>query len=485
MINVKEHVKLTGLYTFFAAFPAVLQLIVYPIIEGTDKLGAEDFGYLAVAEALLSFMVMFCLYGMAITIARFYFEVKDDKQGYHRMVSTILTGVLLRGIIVLGAAVVFADFFGSFFSSPELQKFKEYGHYLAIIALNRTIIMVALTLYRNEKKVRLFVIVSLLSGIARSALQVVGVVYYDLSFVGYLAGTALGGGMAAMLIVIYTYSRSGFQYSRAVVNHLRKYAFPLFIADIVLWGIMFIDRFLLMNDPELLGIYDNALKFAIGIQFFSQGLASYVQPELYRLFEQGSAQNGDGIRSQSNLFMAENIAMVITLLIPVMWFVNYFYETNLALSAGILALVFAKFILYAQYQIFLWPIFFMKRTTVFLYINIMVLIVVVIINILLIPRFGYYGAIAASLAGGAIQVAAFHIIQQRLMPIRWNRTKLIWFPFALILMIIFTEFLKQSMGMGAFTSAFLVVIFGYAGLALMYRKELHGILKKHIFRHFL
>jgi Na+-driven multidrug efflux pump len=108
MINVKEHFRLTGLYTFFAAFPAVLQLVVYPIIEGNDRLGAEDFGYLAVAEALLSFLVMFALYGMSVTISRFYFDVKDDPSKYKRLVSTIFTGVIIRSILIIGIVILFA-----------------------------------------------------------------------------------------------------------------------------------------------------------------------------------------------------------------------------------------------------------------------------------------------------------------------------------------------------------------------------------------
>ncbi len=481
MINFKEHFKLTGLYTFFAAFPAVLQLIVYPIIEGHDRLGAEDFGYLAIAEAILSFIVMISLYGMAITITRYYFEVKDDPEKYKRLVSTIFTGVIIRSVLVLGVIVILAGWIGTFFRSDALADFNRYGHYLAIIAFNRTVIMIALSLYKNEKKVRMFVIVSLLSGIARSIMQVTGVLYFDISFVGYLAGTSIGGGIAALFILIYTYSKCGFHYSTGVIASLSRYAFPLFIADIVFWGIMFIDRFLLMNDPEALGIYDNALKFAMGIQFVSQGLAGYVQPELYRLFHEGKDKHEDSIRSQSNLFMAENIAIITGLILPVMLFVTWFYETNLVISAGLLPLVFTKYIFYAQYQIFLWPIFYMKRTSVFLYVNIVVMIMVTGINIWLIPVYGYYGAIASSLAGGLLQVIWFYYVQQKVMPIKWNRTKVLWFPFIFVGVMLMTELFKAFLNMDIFTAALILTVFTFAFLAVMYHKELMAIARKYLF----
>lgn len=480
MVNFKEHFKLTALYTFFAAFPAVLQLVVYPVIEGNDRLGAEDFGYLAVAEALLSFLVMFALYGMAITISRYYFDVKDDPDKYRKLVSTIFTGVVIRGGFILLLVVVFADFFGGFFKEPALADFRQYGHYLAIIAFNRTVIMVALALYRNAKMVQMFVVVSLLSGLARSVFQVVGVLYFDLSFIGYLTGTAIGGGTAALVILIHTYARCGFHYSRSVTGSLTKYAFPLFMADIVVWGIMFFDRFLLVNDPESLGIYDNALKFAMGIQFVTQGLSGYVQPELYRMFNHKGERDDKGIRSQSNLFMAENIGIISILMLPVMVFIAWFYETSLVISAGLIPLVFARYILYAQYQIFLWPILFLKRTSAFLYVNLAVLVLVIALNLWLIPHYGYYGSILAALAGGLLQVGCFYLIQQRLMPFRWNMTKMIWFPLMFIAVMMILEWLKHHMSLDPFVAAGLLTTFSLVFLAVMYRKEFQSIAKKYL-----
>jgi len=480
MINVKEHFRLTGLYTLFAAFPAVLQLIVYPIIEGTDRLGAEDFGYLAVAEALLSFLVMFALYGMGITISRFYFDVKDHPEKYNRLVSTIITGVLIRSAVLFLLVMIFADFFGTFFNAASLADFRQYGHLLAIIACNRAIIMVALSLYKNEKRVRMFLIVSLVSGVARSLMQVVGVLYFDMTFVGYLTGTAIGGGVAALLILVYTYRKCGFHYRRDVSSTLSRYAFPLFLADLVFWGILFVDRFLLLGNPEALGIYDNAMKFAIGIQFVSQGLASYVQPELYRHFSAGKARDEGAIKSLSNLFMAENIAVIAALILPVMLFITWFYETSLAVSAGLIGLVFVRYILYAQFQIFLWPVLYLKRSGLYLYVNIAVLAVVLGVNLLMVPVYGYYGAIAAGLAGGVVQVVAFSYFQHKLMPVRWNRMKVLWFPLMVVGLFVTGEAIKLWAGWNMFAVTSFMVLMVFFGLAMLYRHELIRLARKYL-----
>jgi O-antigen/teichoic acid export membrane protein len=339
--------------------------------------------------------------------------------------------------------------------------------------------MVALTLYRNEKRVRMFIVVSLVSGIARSIMQVVGVLYFDMSFVGYLTGTAIGGGVAAVTILVYTYLRCGFQYRRDVISTLSKYAFPLFLADIVFWGILFIDRFLLLNNPEALGIYDNAMKFAIGIQFVSQGLGGYIQPELYRHFSNGKERDEGAIKSLSNLFMAENIAVITALILPVMLFITWFYETSLTISAGLIGVVFVRYVFLAQFQIFLWPILYMKRSDIYLYVNLVVLGVVLTANVFLVPVYGYYGAIFAAMAGGAVQVIGFSIFQNRMMPIGWNRVKVLWFPFFVTGLFVAGEVIKLWFNLNMFAVTACLVTLVFFGLVLLYRHEAIRLFRKY------
>ncbi len=480
MVNFKEHLKLTGLYTFFAAFPALLQLVVYPVIEGNDRLNAEQFGYLAIAEAVLSFLVMYILYGMAITISRYYFDVKDDRQKYKKLVSTIFTGILLRGLILLAGILLAAPYVTGLFGTEALDNIGEYGHYLVIIAFSRTVMMVALALYRNEKRIKMFVIASLLAGIARSLFQMIGVLWFDMSFVGYLAGTALGSGLVALFVIILVYAECGFHYSRDVRRSLSGYAFPLFLTDLVVWGFLFVDRFFLLNNPDALGIYDNALKFAMGVQFISQGLASSVQPELFRLFGENSEESRLNIKTQSNLFIAENIVSIAGLLIPVMLFITLFYETSLVLSASLLPILFVRFILYAQYQVFLWPLLYLKRSSVFLYVSLAAFLLVLLINYLLVPLYGYYGAVIASIAGYGLQVAGFHYFQHKWMPIAWNRVKVLWFPLGIVVLAVVLELIKIWLGMHPFLAASILVVAAFAGLLGIYRREFKGMVKKYL-----
>ena len=482
MINLKEHIKLTGVYTFFAAFPAILQVVVYPIIEGNDRLGPTDYGYLAIAEAFVSFMVIITLYGMAITTARFYFDYLDNKDGYKKLVSTIFTGIILRGLFIFGIVIAFSDFLGSFFSNITLSNFSDYGYYLPIIAFNRSIVAVALSLFRNEKRIRNFIVISIVSGIGRSVFQVIGVLYFDLSFKGYLMGTAIGGGIAALIIIIYVYRTCGLSYSESINAQLRKFSFPLFLTDFLFWGILFFDRFMLLKNPTQLGIYDNAMKLAMGIQFISQGLASSVQPELYNYFKDGVSKNEKDIKKLSNLFMAENIAIIGIAILPLIIFIRLFYETELILSAEIIPIILMKYILYAQFQIFLWPILYKKESKIFFGIMTLVLVIIIFGNYLLVPQFGYYGSIYTFLVAGILQVIFMSVYQNKKLLVKWNKMKALYSPLMLVILVAIADILRNLLQMNLYLFAILITFFILGGLIYLYRNEIYPLIAKFFVR---
>ncbi len=478
MINIKEHFKLTAVYTFFTTFPALLQLLVYPVIEGENRLGAEEFGYLAIIEVLISLVFTVCLLGTANGLARLYYDHKDDKQAYNKLVSTVLSGILGRGILLIGMAFILSPVLGKVFPLPALQNFGEYGPYAFISGLNRAVIFIAVVLFRHEKKLRPFIWVSLLSGIFRSVFQIIGVLWYDMSFRGYVYGTAIGGSIVALGIIYYLYKNCGLYYSKDLNNSLYPLASPLFFSELIFWGLLFSDRFFLLGNPEELGIYDNAMKFAIGIQLVLQGLSSSIQPEIFRLLKTGIDTQQENIKKYSSLFMAESLLVIGLTIIPVMIFIEIFYETQLRLSVGIIAIIFIRFIFRTQYLIFSWPVMFTKKTIYFFIMNFLVLIVNLVLNWLFTPKICFYGAIIAFIGASLIQVLAFLMVQQKVMPINWNYRKMLVFPFGIIGFAILLEIIKLSINLNVYISSLILVLSIISGLLVLYKNELYTLVKR-------
>lgn len=476
-IDNREFFRLSFLYTAVAAFPPLLNLIIRPLIEGGNRLNPVDFSQIEIAETITTFAFIVAIYSMGNAISRFYYDVSGDRRAYNKLISSIFNTILLRGAFVLLAAIALSRQIGSLFSQPELQDFSSYGFASIIVGINRAVNMTAFALYRNEKKVRLFLILSVILGVLRSGFQLAGVFYYDMSFIGYIYGNVAGSSLVTITILIYTWSRSGMHLDLKGMKPVNRFARPLFQYALVAWGINFADRYFLEGMPVALGIYSQAVILGRGIEIILQGLQGASQPEIFRLMHNDPGKNEGEIKRLSNLLMAQTQALIGLAIIPAMLYCLIF-QTDLRLASGFIAIVFIRYLFRTQYIIFSMPVYFEKRTTIFLWLNLAVLIINLGLLYLLVPLMGIYGAITAFLFSQAIQTGGLFLYQRRIIRIAWNLKKLLYYPFAMVIIAIAAEIAKESFQLDPFLSAGVVVLAIFLGLYLLYRNELKKIISK-------
>lgn len=476
-IDNREFFKLSFIYTAVAAFPPVLNLLVRPLIEGPGKLDPADFSRIEIAETITSLAFIVAVYSMGNALSRFYYDVSENRRSYNILISSVFNSILGRGFILLVVTWFLRDRIGNLFSQTDLQDFSTYGFAAIITGINRAINMTAFALYRNEKKVRLFLIFNLLLGLFRSIFQVTGVFFYDMSFIGYVYGNCFGSALVAVSILVYTWSKSGFHYSFGDMKPVHSFARPLFHYAVIAWGITFADRYFLEGLPRDLGIYSQALVLGRGIEIILQGLQGASQPEMFRLMKDGTTKNMGEIKKLSNMLMAQSQAIIAASIIPAMAYCMVF-KTDLRLAGGLVAIVFVRFILRTQYIIFSFPVYFEKKTSIFLYLNIIVLAVNLLLLWLLIPVMGIYGAIAAFLVSQAMQVAGIYWYQDRIIKISWNLRKLLIVPTALLLLAVATEIVKVRADINEFLASGFIVAAFMAGLIFLYKNEIAKIFPK-------
>ncbi len=479
-LNLKEYFKLSAIYVAVAALPPGLQLIIQPIIEGPDRLGPVDFSQLGISEIIISLVFTIALFSMGNAIARFYYDHKDRQSGYHKLVSTALNSILFRGLILLGLAWVFRDYIGQVFSQPALQDFESYGFLAIIIGVNRAINMAAATLYRNEKKVRRFILLMVSLGLLRSGFQVIGVFYYDMSFIGFLWGGAIGSSIASIGVLIYTWYSCGFRLHLDILKELNKFAFPLFQFAIILWAINYAERFFMESKPVDLGIYGVAIGLALGFEKILIGIQSATQPEIYRFMNEGIEENTENIKKLSNLLLAQTQVLIALAIIPAMLYLTLFYTTDVRLAFGLIAIIFVKFIVRTQFLVFSYGVYFKKKTFYFLYVNAIALLANLGLNYFLVPILSFYGVIIATYASLSIQAISFYFISKKLTGIRWNRKKVLFYPFMIVLMAGLLEVAKIRFDLNPYLTASAIVLVIILSLFLLYKAEIRQTLNKYL-----
>jgi len=477
-INMKEQLKLSFIYTATAAFTPIIQVLIQPIYEGSGRLNAIDFSHIAITELFTSLIFAFTLYGMGNAIARFYYDVEEGSHDYKKMISSIFMSILFRGLIVLLVVFIFQDYIGRLFNQPELQDFSKYGYACLITGLGRAINITAASLFRNEKKILAFILVSMGLGVFRTGFQLIGLFYFDMSFLGYINGSAIGTVIVAMFILIYVFRKAGFSYARLIMKPINQFALPLTQYSLIVWVLTYADKFLLERFPVDLGIYNTAVTFGTGIAIVLQGLQGANQPEVFRVMKEGINQHQHEIRQLSNALLMQSMLIIIGAILPTMLYLSILYETDIRLAANIISLVFVRSILRTQFIVFSYPSYYLKKTKIFLYLNTTGMVVNLVLNYVLIPKFFFYGAIASGIIADLIMVIGIYYYQKTIVKIEWNKNKLLYFPFSVVFFAIIADVFRIYFNINPYITAGSLIILTFAGMVFLYRIELQKILAR-------
>jgi len=480
--NLKSYLKLSFLYTLASSFPVILQIVILPLIEGNNLLGAVDFSKIAISESISNLVGTFILFSMSGAVSRFYYDYLDDPKRMNHLLSSILTGILARGVIVLGIGILLGNRIAELFNQPELQDFSTYGYGAIIIGINRSILITMVTLFRNQRKVMRFVVINIIVASLRTAGQLIGVFFYEMTFVGYINGGAIGGGIMTVFLLIYVYKTTGIRYSYASMRPIYQFAAPLFVFELVRWGVLFSDRLFLEKFPVELGIYDTAQRFAFGIYYLFQGLYGAIQPDFFLYLTRGIEQTAEDIRRLSNTYMLQAQIVVLSLILPVMGYITFFFETDLTKASSLITLVFCQYIINGMNTLLALPIIYQKKTKQYLWIQIFTLMISLTLNVVLIPVFTYYGAITSAYIANLTQFILILVFQKRLIAIPYNYQKIVQIPIIILGLAVGVEILKHLLDIDPFWAALGFVTVSFGILTAVYRKILRELVSRILLR---
>lgn len=478
MINRINYIKLSILYSALAALPPTLQLFIQPIIEGTNRLSAIDFSHIGIAEQVTSLSFTIVLFSMSAALSRFYYDCTDSKEKYNKLVSGTLLSILLRGAMLLLIAFIFRDIVGTIFSQPELQNFSSYGFASIAIGINRSIYMTAAALYRNEKKVKSFIVLNIALAIFRSAFQITGVLFWDMSFLGYVYGTLVGSTLVSVAILVITLRKTGILYDRAFMKPVYRFANPLFQYAIISWALYFVDKYFLESMPSVLGIYITAMNFANGLQLIIQGVQAATQPEVFRYMKEGVNQRQPEIRALGNMLMVQTQLIVALAIVPAITYIHEFFETDIQLAATFISIIFIRFIPRSQYFVFSFVLFFEKKTQILFFLNTINLVIAIGLNYLLIPILGIYGAVIAVLVSELILLFGVYFYSQRICFVNWNLKKTLITPIVSLGLIVGYEIAKQYIPLNVYIWGGISTLTIIGGIAVAYQMEIKKLIAK-------
>ncbi|MDO8676512.1 MAG: oligosaccharide flippase family protein [Candidatus Azambacteria bacterium] len=414
------------------AITAVTFFLAAPIL--TRKFSPADYGVIALIASSIAFLNLFLIFGMDTATTLTYYQEKKDQKG---IVSGVLLFLTLWGLILIGAAVIYSE------EISELL-FRTNTYRLPLIAALITaflnlLINFAKTVFRLEFKAKLFALVTAFNAIFSMGLAIL-LIYLEKGILGYFLGGLVGVFLSFIfalwlirekftLKIAWPRLKETIWHGAAIV--------PVSLAYFVfnLSNRFFISRF---RSLEELGLFAIAVNINSILTFFSVALGRAWVPYVLKM-HQDSKRTFNQFMPRIFTYFLIFFFCIATLISIFRYEILALFTTSKYFAAGeIIGILSFAIVCSATTQVTSIGMYVAKKTKKLAFWAIISAILNIILNLLLIPRFGMAGAAWATAATYLFLTLAYFFESQRLIKLKYAWVKLINLTIISLLFIFFS-----------------------------------------------
>ena len=341
-----------------------------------------------------------------------------------RVVSTGFAALLWA--TTLGAAVALA--FATPISEALLDRPDAELARIAVLGLwTLTLWEYALTLLRVDERARAYFLLTVLNVVATIPVTVVLVVFLDQGAAGILLGTFGTGAVFLAGLLWQQRRRLALRFERPLLKRMTRFGLPTMPAELTLYSLNFIDRILIVRLAGLAeaGLYALAIKFAQAINVLARGFQLAFPPLAYSIADDDEARRAYSLIL--TWFAAVCAFAVAGLWLLARWIVDLLAAPEYFESYEAIGLLATGVSLYALYLVLVVILGRTGRTEFSLPATVAGTVVNIVLNLVLIPPYGFVGAAAALVASYLVVLVLMYVLTQRLFPVpyEWGRLALL------------------------------------------------------------
>ena len=413
---MKQLGRHTLVYTAGIIIGKVASFVMLPVY--TRFLTPADYGVLELLGMTIDVIGMITSIGIVTGVFKFYSE-DETQAGKNAVISTAaLSAVgLAGGTCLLG-----------FFLSPSLTDvmFGPEGNplYLRLyflIYFIQTFEYLPFLLIRAENRSVLFVTLNLAKLIVTLALNILFVVYLRMGIQGVLISTIIATGASAVALTAYMIARVGLSFSTDKLRQMVRFG-----SSIVPWAVssfilVFSDRYFLNHytSTAAVGIYSLAYKFA-----FLLSILAYTPFETMWAGERFEiAKRPDAQEVFARVFFYVNVVVGVLALVLCLFirdFLSVMSSPEFLPAYRLVPLLIVAQVIFVWAAYWTTGIYLSGRTRVMASGSLFLVAITLLLNFLLIPRLGAFGAAWATLGAYAARFSWIYFFSQRYYPIRYS-----------------------------------------------------------------
>ncbi len=408
---VRNLVKSSGIYALSSVASPLVSLILAPFL--TRALSHHDYGALVVLNTLIALMVGITQFGLNSAFFRAYNYDYESQRDRLRVVSTVVSLLLLISIPVTIAVSGAGSWLAILlFKSSSLSGAVRLA---ALVVLMQNLTIPGFSWLRAENRAMLFSSLAIINLLVNLVTTIILVSVLHLGIAGSLLG--IGGGYAVVVactlpIVLL---RAGLRIHFDVARNLLSFGIPLVTSFVTIWILQLSDRYLLSSLGSL------AQTASYGVAYSLGGVISVVVLSPFSLSWPAAmfaiAKRDDAAHVFQFVFRWFSIALLfITFSFSLvgMGVLILFFPLAYHSAAPIIPIIAASTMFYGLYSFFTTGVAVRRKNWLGIIYTAFSALLNIGLNFVLIPLYGAIGAALSTLVAYIALAFIAYVINQRI-----------------------------------------------------------------------
>lgn len=438
-IKLPKIVANSAMYSFTTLLQKGAAFFLLPLY--TAYLTPDDYGIVNVVTSVSSFLSMLIL--MSLTGAATRFHYKNTDENYRKILwGTITTIVLISSV---GWGAVFFTLH-KFIVDPFIGGVEFYPY--VVIGLANVIITPLYILFQHSLQARQeafhYSVNTFTNFLVQVSLAILFVAVFKLGAVGMLLSNVLTSLLFFIYVLIAYFPKIKLGIDKGIAKKAFKYSLPLVPHHVAIWSSGTIDRLFLNNikGTSVTGVYSVGQQFGSVVGTIAYSVNQAFVPWFFQMVEKGK----EGFRKieKMGLFAILSycmIAFVISFFAPEV--LRIMVSEGFRDAWQVIPIISFAFVFHGLYFFYI-NILFIKDTGWVFTVTVCAMILDILLNILLIPKFGFFGsAIACFMTYFSRSVFALVLSLRKNKEIRYNYLMMYVAPFFFLALSYINVFLVR------------------------------------------
>lgn len=394
----------------------------------TEALGRVGYSVNTTFYIWAAFFNVILTYGMETAFFRYFSTSQDKVKVFSTAFITITCSTILFFILVF----IFRE---SIIELVDLEP-QFFNYLLGILALD-TLVVVPFAYLRASNRPVKFAVIKIVNIAVVVILnfyflwfvmeypsispELILSNYSEADKVGYIFIANLVASAVTFIILLPYFFRSKIQYSFAVLKQMWNYGWPIMIAGLAFVINENLDKLLLkdMISAEVMGAYAACYKLAVFMMIFIQAFKMGAEPFFFN-----HAKNENARQTYATILDYFVIAGSFILIVLVV-FLNFFKELLIRdesfwITISIVPIVLlANLFLGIYHNLSVWYKL-TDKTRMGMYISVFGAVITIVLNLVMIPLFGFIAAAWATLAAYGSMMVISYLLGRKYYPVPYN-----------------------------------------------------------------